>query len=63
MAHRYNQKTGRVEPKPSARERTWYRWRMRNGLEEPKDQKRFETHQGILAEIKEKLFGKKKQEI
>lgn len=58
MAHRFNSKTGRVEPKPSARERTWYRYRMRKGLMEAKDQRRFEEHQGVIAKIKESLMKK-----
>ena len=51
MAHRYNVKNGRVEPKPTARERTWYRWRMRKGLEEKQDIER----RSRLEEVKEKI--------
>jgi len=33
MAHRFNHITMRIEPKPSASERTITRWRIRKGLE------------------------------
>lgn len=66
MAHRYNVKTGRVEPKPSARERTWYRWRMRHGIEKPVDVQRFNRWQQIKKEIEESIIAKlrkKKPEV
>ena len=39
------------KPKPSARERTKYRWRMRHEVETPEDTKRL----GIYDSIKAKL--------
>lgn len=53
MAHRFNEQLGKVTPKPSARERTRYRWRMRHGLEEKRDKQRFEIHQGVISSIKD----------
>ncbi len=41
-------------PKPSASERTRYRWRMRHEVETPEDTKRL----GIYDKVKERLFGK-----
>ena len=58
MAHRFNSKTGRAEPKPSARERTWYRWRMRHGLETKQDVEHFNRWQQIKIEIEERLISK-----
>ena len=62
MAHRYNTKTGRVEPKPSARERTWYRWRMRNGMETPQDTERISKLQVVKEYIRTKILGRKEKE-
>ncbi len=45
------------KPKPSARERTKYRWRVRHDFETPEDVKRL----GILESIKERLFGPKEE--
>lgn len=58
MAHRYNVKTGQVEPKPSARERTWYRWRLRNGIETQKDDKRFKDSQEVKESIRKHITEK-----
>lgn len=58
MAHRFNVKTGRVEPKPSARERTWYRWRLRYGIETPKDNKRFKNSQEVKESIRQHITDK-----
>ena len=41
-------------PKPSASERTRYRWRLRHEVETPEDTKRL----GIYDKVKERLFGK-----
>ncbi len=49
MSHRKGQ------PKPSASERTKYRWRMRHDIETPEDTKRL----GIYDKVKERLFGPK----
>lgn len=59
MSHRFDYTLGYVTPKPSARARTKYRWRMRNGLDTPMDAVRYEEHKGILSKIKEKLLGEK----
>lgn len=61
MAHRFNIKTGRVEPKPSARERTWYRWRMRHGLETIQDNQRFSKWQETKEYIRRIILGKKEK--
>ena len=53
MAHRFNSKTGRKEPKKSARERTWYRFRLRNDIETKQDVDRFDKHGEVKRQIKE----------
>ena len=45
-------------PKPSARERTKYRWRIRHEIETPEDTKRL----GIYDKVKERLFGPKDED-
>lgn len=62
MSHRFDYELGYVTPKPSARERTKYRFRMRNGLDTKQDEVRFDEHKGILTKIKEKLLWEKENE-
>ncbi len=45
-------------PKPSASERTKYRWRLRYDIETPEDTKRL----GIYDKVKERLFGHKDED-
>lgn len=58
MAHRFNSKTGRVEPKPSASERTWYRWRMRHGFETIADVEKRNRWEELKQEIQDRLIAK-----
>lgn len=54
MAHRFNSKTGRVEPKPSASERTFYRWRMRKGIDTEQDKERKSRLEETLDRVRAK---------
>ena len=62
MAHRFNTKTGRVEPKPSASERTLRRFRTRHSIETVEDIEYYTKWEKIKAEIRERLLHKKQKE-
>ncbi len=52
MSHRVNMLTGIKEPKPSATERTWSRWRMRRNISTIADEVRI----GKIKEFKIKAM-------
>lgn len=54
MAHRFNCNTDRKEPKPSASERTKFRWRVYHGLETTTDENRITKAQQLKDKIKDK---------
>jgi len=56
LAHRFNSVANRKEPKPSARERTWYRWRLKHDHETVKDKERFKAHIQTKERIKESIL-------
>ena len=58
MAHRFNSEYGRPTPKPSASERTWYRWRLKHGYEEQKDIVRRSKLEEVKEKIREAFFNK-----
>lgn len=58
MAHRFNCEAGRVQPKPSASERTWYRYRIRRGIGHKKDVERQSSFIETKEKIKETFVGK-----
>jgi len=58
MAHRFNSVTGRKEPKPSASERTWSRWRVRKRIETQEDVQRLSRLEEVKERIKEAFFNK-----
>ena len=58
MAHRFNSLTLRKEPKPSARERTWSRWRIRKRIETEEDEKRLDRLQEVKESIKDAFVNK-----
>jgi hypothetical protein len=58
MAHRFNHKLGIVGPKPSASERTKYRWRMRKGIGTTQDVQRKTLYEKIKQEVQESIIAK-----
>lgn len=61
MSHRYNSLTLRKEPKPSASDRTWSRWRVRKNIENKEDKKRIDELTKVKTSIKESFMNKFKR--
>lgn len=59
MAKRVNMLTGVKEPKPSATERTWSRWRIRKNIETPDDNLRLSRLDDTKDRIA-KFLGRKR---
>lgn len=53
MAHRFNNQAGRKTPKPSASERTKFRWRVRHDIETPQDKERINERLEVVKKFKE----------
>jgi hypothetical protein len=60
MAHRFNFEHNRKTPKPTARERTWHRWRVRKEIGNQDDELRIERKISALERIEELLGMKSK---
>lgn len=56
MSKRVNMLTGKKEPKKSANERTWFRWRLRRGTETQDDNLRIARYQDAKDRILQ-MFG------
>ncbi len=56
MSHRVNMLTGIKEPKPSATERTWSRWRMRRNISTTEDKNRVSKIKELKLKALERAF-------
>ena len=63
MSHRVNMLTGRKEPKPHARERTWFRWRIRKDIPNQDDNLRLSNSQEVKNRFLEMLGLGKNNEL